>query len=79
MILLLFHSYFKKGAQVFLEGKPDVSAFSTQDGRTGASLTLRVVSVILLGSKNEAVTAPPYSIPAPSDSDVTEPLDDLPF
>jgi single-strand DNA-binding protein len=51
----------------------------TQDGRTGASLTLRVVSVILLGSKNEAVAAPPEVVPAPSDSDVTEPLDDLPF
>ena len=71
--------YLKKGAQVFVEGKPDVRAFTTQDGRTGASLTLRVTSVILLGSKNEAVAAPPEPAPAPSDSDLTEQVDDLPF
>jgi hypothetical protein len=40
---------------------------------------LRVSSVILLGSKNEAVAAPPEAIPAPSDNDLTEPVDDLPF
>jgi single-strand DNA-binding protein len=86
--------YLKKGTQVFVEGQPDVRTYTTQDGRQGASLTLRVVSVQLLGSKssdgsggNEGggsnyQSAPAYSQPAtsgPSANDLTEPLDDLPF
>jgi single-strand DNA-binding protein len=43
--------YLKKGTQVFVEGQPDVRTYTTQDGRQGASLTLRVVSVQLLGSR----------------------------
>lgn len=35
--------------------------------------------MILLGSKNEAVGAPPEGVPAPSDNELTEPLDDLHF
>jgi hypothetical protein len=42
-------------------------------------LTLRVSSVIILGSKNEAVAAPPEVVPAPLDNELTERLDDLPF
>ena len=44
--------YLKKGTQVFVEGQPDVRTYTTQDGRNGASLTLRVVSVQLLGGKS---------------------------
>lgn len=46
--------YLKKGSQVFVEGVPDVRTYTTQDGRNGASLILRIISPIqLLGSKNE--------------------------
>ncbi|MES2004772.1 MAG: single-stranded DNA-binding protein [Bacteroidota bacterium] len=44
--------YLKKGTQVYVEGQPDVRTYTTQDGRQGASLTLRILSVQLLGSKS---------------------------
>jgi single-strand DNA-binding protein len=87
--------YLKKGTQVFVEGQPDVRTYTTQDGRNGASLTLRIASVQLLGSRtgdsnsgsgegnNQSyASAPSYSQPAasmPSANEITEPLDDLPF
>lgn len=76
--------YLKKGTQVYVEGTPDVRTYTTQDGRNGASLTMRVLSVQLLGSRsNEGAAspgAPAYNQPAPpSASDITEPVDDLPF
>jgi single-strand DNA-binding protein len=43
--------YLKKGTQVYVEGQPDVRTYTTQDGRNGATLTLRVLSVQLLGSR----------------------------
>jgi single-strand DNA-binding protein len=45
--------YLKKGTQVYVEGQPEVRTYQTQDGKQGATLTLRVLSVQLLGSKNE--------------------------
>src|SRR6476469_3252569 len=45
--------YLKKGTQVYVEGAPEVRTYQTQDGKQGASLTLRVLSVQLLGTKNE--------------------------
>ncbi|MDP1764419.1 MAG: single-stranded DNA-binding protein [Sediminibacterium sp.] len=87
--------YLKKGTQVYVEGQPDVRTYTTQDGRNGATLSLRVASVQLLGSKssdgagssNEGgaghyQSAPANSEPAtaaPSAGELTEPLDDLPF
>ncbi len=86
--------YLKKGTQVFVEGQPDVRTYTTQDGRQGSSLTLRVVSVQLLGGKsndsngsnegagNNYQSAPAYAQPAsasPGANELTEPLDDLPF
>ncbi len=86
--------YLKKGTQVFVEGQPDVRTYTTQDGRNGATLSLRIASVQLLGSKsadgsggnNEGgsnyQSAPAYAQPAttgPSAGELTEPLDDLPF
>ena len=83
--------YLKKGTQVFVDGQPDVRTYTTGDGRNGASLTLRVASVQLLGSKSadgtsgnqDAVGAnsshPQPPTATPSASDLTEPLDDLPF
>jgi single-strand DNA-binding protein len=45
--------YLKKGTQVYVEGNPDVRTYTTQDGRNGATLSLRVQTVQLLGSKND--------------------------
>jgi len=41
--------YLKRGTSVYVEGNPDVRTYQTNDGRQGASLSLRVVSVQLLG------------------------------
>jgi single-strand DNA-binding protein len=85
--------YLKKGTQVYVEGTPDVRTYTTQDGRNGASLTLRVASVQLLGAKAEggsnggSYSSQPSSPqtynqsapPTQSASELTEPLDDLPF
>src|SRR5438105_6127226 len=41
--------YLTKGQQVFVEGTPEVRAFEKKDGSTGASLSLRVREIQLLG------------------------------
>ncbi len=79
--------YLTKGTQVYVEGTPEVKTFSRQDGTPGASLTLRIRDVQLLGSKNDSGgSAPSYNqasagntgqVAAPSE--VSEPIDDLPF
>ena len=47
--------YLKKGQLVYAEGTPDMRSYSKNDGTTGTSLTLRILSVQLLGgsSRNE--------------------------
>lgn len=81
--------YLTKGTQVFVEGQPEARSFQRNDGTPGASLSLRVREVQLLGGRNDSGTgggsyqqpastsAPSSSIP--SASDITEPVDDLPF
>jgi single-strand DNA-binding protein len=80
--------YLRKGTQVYVEGTPEVRTYAKNDGTTGASLTLRVLSVQLLGNKGEGAAggasgsySSGSSVPAtiPSASDITEPIDDLPF
>ena len=80
--------YLKKGTQVYAEGQPDIRTYQTQDGKQGASLTVRIQNVQLLGSRTEAGTSggnggqqSSYSqqVASPSAADITEPLDDLPF
>jgi single-strand DNA-binding protein len=85
--------YLKKGTTVFVEGQPDVRTYTTQDGRNGASLSLRVNMVQLVGGRSNAEggqTDSGYSRPATnqgydqtqstvSAADITEPIDDLPF
>lgn len=44
--------YLKKGTQVYAEGTPELRTYTKNDGTGGASLTLRVFSVQLLGSGN---------------------------
>jgi len=81
--------YLKKGTQVFVEGAPDVRTYTTQDGKSGASLSLRVLTVQLLGSRSSegnggggyssgAVSSAPPSMSEqpPVASDIA---DDLPF
>lgn len=81
--------YLTKGTQVFVEGTPEVRSFTRQDGTGGASLSLRVREVQLLGSKNDGgntstpsysgASSAPSSNSVPSASEITEPIDDLPF
>ncbi len=77
--------YLRKGTQVYVEGTPEVRTFTRNDGTFGASLTLRVLSVQLLGGgrseggsyggDQQAVSTGGISVPA----EITEPVDDLPF
>lgn len=43
--------YLQKGQQVFVEGNPEVRSFTRNDGTAGASLSLRVREVQLLGGR----------------------------
>ena len=47
--------YLQKGKQVFVEGTPEVRSFTRNDGTAGASLSLRVREVQLLGGKGESL------------------------
>ncbi|MEP6683442.1 MAG: single-stranded DNA-binding protein [Parafilimonas sp.] len=49
--------YLKKGTQVYAEGTPEVRTYQTNDGKSGASLSLRVQTVQLLGNKGEGAGA----------------------
>ena len=78
--------YLTKGKQVYVEGTPEVRSFTRQDGTAGASLSLRVREIQLLGGRDtggasnggyENASASRSNIPSPSD--ITEPIDDLPF
>jgi single-strand DNA-binding protein len=82
--------YLKKGTQVYAEGTPEVRTYPKNDGTTGVSLTLRVVSVQLLGSRGsgEGGSGSPESYSSQtasssgaviSPSEMTTPIDDLPF
>lgn len=80
--------YLKKGTQVYVEGAPEVRTYQTQDGKSGASLSLRVQTVQLLGSRGgenaggggyssgASSSAPQSMNEPPVASDVA---DDLPF
>src|SRR6185436_7240482 len=46
--------YLKKGIQVYAEGTPEVRTYQTNDGKSGASLSLRVQTVQLLGARTES-------------------------
>jgi single-strand DNA-binding protein len=83
--------YLTKGKQVYVEGTPEVRSFTRQDGTGGASLSLRVRDIQLLGGRDSGSGSPAnmsgtasagsYS-PAtsvPAASEITEPIDDLPF
>ena len=81
--------YLQKGTQVFVEGAPEVRSFTRSDGTAGASLSLRVREVQLLGRKGDNLGgggASQYEAPsasrqdAPTAANVDEGVaDDLPF
>lgn len=86
--------YLKKGTLVHVEGAPDIRTYTTADGRQGATLTLRVQNVQLLGgrgdgqqpSADQGSQASPQTsygnqpnTPRVSTPETVEPMDDLPF
>ena len=80
--------YLTKGKQVFVEGQPEARSFQRNDGTPGSSLSLRVRELQLLGGRGDnagsspattTAAASPVTSNIPSPSDVTEPVDDLPF
>lgn len=79
--------YLQKGTQVFVEGTPEVRSFTRSDGTAGASLSLRVREVQLLGRKGDNAVGGGAQYEAPSASTQSAPAaagmgdvqDDLPF
>ena len=78
--------YLTKGTQVFVEGTPEVRSFQRNDGTAGASLSMRVREVQLLGRKGEGgSTYGQNEAPAAAasrnevHSGSNEVVDDLPF
>jgi single-strand DNA-binding protein len=81
--------YLIKGKQVFVEGTPEVRTYTRSDGTAGASLSLRVREVQLLGGRGDNMgggptltSTEPYSsgkTAIPNAADISEPIDDLPF
>jgi single-strand DNA-binding protein len=84
--------YLKKGTTVYVEGTPEVRAYTTNDGRQGASLQLRVLNIQLVGGSgnrnsedNGASASPAAMNSSTGNSNYTPanesnaPVDDLPF
>ena len=79
--------YLQKGKHVFVEGSPEVRSFTRNDGTAGASLSLRVREVQLLGRKGDNMGGGAPSSEAPSynrqetaaPAGIEDVADDLPF
>jgi single-strand DNA-binding protein len=78
--------YLQKGKQVFVEGTPEVRSFTRNDGTAGASLSMRVREVQLLGGKGESMGGSPSSDnqsynrqESTAPASVDDVADDLPF
>ncbi len=78
--------YLLKGQLVFAEGQPEVRTFTRNDGSAGATLSMRVREVQLLGKKSDNAGGGNFSggqtynkqeTPAPAMNE--EMSDDLPF
>ncbi len=68
--------FLRKGQQVYLEGLPEMKTYMKKDGTTGTALSLRVLSLQLIGY------AAPDGSSRPSDREKTRKKvleDDLPF
>ncbi|GAA4751409.1 single-stranded DNA-binding protein [Flavisolibacter ginsenosidimutans] len=80
--------YLQKGQQVFVEGAPEVRSYTRNDGTAGASLSLRVREVQLLGRKGDGNESGTFQQSAPAarpqaasmqPAPVDDVADDLPF
>jgi len=82
--------YLRKGTQVYVDGTPEVRTYPKNDGTTGVSLSLRVSTVQLLGSRTEnsgggygggesSYSNQPATANSGGANEITEAMDDLPF
>lgn len=79
--------YLQKGTQVFVEGIPEVRSFTRGDGTSGASLSLRIREVQLLGRRGDNVGGGPSMDSGnsynrqetPASAGMNDVADDLPF
>jgi single-strand DNA-binding protein len=84
--------YLKRGSQVFVEGVPELRHYQKNDGTPGTSLSLRVMSLQLLGNRPEgqtngnsaggyqqAVSPQNNYASSPAPADLSDSPDDLPF
>jgi single-strand DNA-binding protein len=78
--------YLVKGKQVYVEGQPEARSFQRNDGTPGASLSLRVRDIQLLGGRGEAGSGGGGYQPSsqgmsagPSAPVESDDVDDLPF
>jgi len=76
--------YLTKGKQVYVEGQPEARSFQRNDGTPGASLSLRVRDVQLLGGRGDQSAsnsnpAAATSLSAAPASSANDQIDDLPF
>lgn len=79
--------YLTKGQQVYVEGTPEVRSFQRSDGSSGASLSLRVREVQLVGRKGDSGpgqsqsfdSAPSRQQQSPAAAALDDVADDLPF
>jgi len=59
--------YLKKGTLVYVDGQPSVRAYTNQNGQQGASLSLRVGTIQLLGGgKKQGETQPQEFLAQPN-------------
>lgn len=67
--------YLKKGTQVYVEGQPEVREWES-NGKQGASLTCRVLSVQLLGGGNNNTAPAPVEKTVAGASAIKDEMDD---
>lgn len=74
-------NYLKKGTAVYVEGIPDIRTYQTNEGKFGASITLRVQTLQLLGSKPADGSNTAENTSATNNTPIVTPseTDDLPF
>ena len=76
--------YLTKGKQVYVEGQPEARSFQRNDGTPGASLSLRVREIQLLGGRGEGPAASSAGSQSSSTQEtatagIGDVSDDLPF
>jgi single-strand DNA-binding protein len=80
--------YLKKGKQVYVEGSPEVEAYTNKDNQPAATLRMRVRDLQLLGGNIDGIQGNSNTSSSSSShsnnnarvtADMEEPADDLPF